>query len=505
MTCVLTGLEGHQVVVETDLSRGLPAFNIVGLPDTAIKESKERVRTAIKNSDYEFPLNRITVNLAPAHIKKEGSQIDLAIAIGILCSNGELEQQEIDDIIFLGELSLDGRIQSVQGALPMIISMREVGYKTCIVPYDNKDECALIKDMNIIPVSTLTEAVEHLKKKNIIPPHIYSLDKGFDKDYAFDIDFSDIKGQHALIRALEISAAGFHNLLVIGPPGSGKTMAAKRLPTILPPLSFEEALEVTKIYSICGALHEENLIQKRPFRSPHHTASAVSIIGGGTIPKPGEVSLAHYGVLFLDELPEFQKHVLEVLRQPMEEGVVHITRANASLSYPADFIFLASMNPCPCGFLGDESHECTCSQQSINRYLGKISSPLLDRIDIHIEVKPTKYDEISSSQKGRSSDEIRNKVLNARKIQSERFKDTAINANGQMNNQLIEKFCCLDDECEKIIEKAFNKYKFSGRTYHKILKVARTIADLDLKEEIEKAHMLEAIRYRTLDTKYWSR
>ena len=501
-TCVLQGLNGSIIEVESDLSRGLPVFNIVGLADAAIKESKERVRTAIKNSNYNFPLNRITINLAPANLRKEGSQMDLAIAIGVLIADGIVLSNELENTIFLGELSLDGAINSIDGLLPMIISMRELGIKKCIIPFDNKDECCLFTDIDIIPVQNLGQVVDYLNNEIEIEPY-KRVDNPQDIDYDYNIDFAEIKGQEGLKRALEVAAAGNHNLLIIGPPGSGKTMAARRLPTILPRLSFEEAIEVTKIYSISGLLKNKSLIEERPFRSPHHTASNISLIGGGRIPRPGEVSLAHNGVLFLDELPEFQKNVLEVLRQPIEDGVVNISRANASLSFPAKFMFIASMNPCPCGYYGDPEHDCTCSQGNIDRYLGKISHPLLDRIDIHIEVLPVRYSDLQNDKKAESSFHIRKRVSMAREIQLERFKNKDYFNNSQIKNKDIKIYCKLSNSSESIMKEAFLKYKFSGRTYNKLLKVSRTIADLDGKKDIEDKHILEAIRYRTLDSKYW--
>ncbi|RKD34422.1 YifB family Mg chelatase-like AAA ATPase [Thermohalobacter berrensis] len=504
-TCVLQGLKGYLVEVETDISRGMPAFNIVGLPDTSIKESKERVRTAIKNSGFQFPLNRITINLAPADLKKEGSQLDLSIAVGILRATEVIKNSSLNDFAFIGELSLDGKITKINGALPIIISLREMGIKKVIVPYENKKECSVISDIDIIPVSNLYELVQFLNKEKEIYPYKTKTESFFDIDNENYEDFEDVKGQENIKRAMEVAAAGGHNILIIGPPGSGKTMLSRRLPSILPKLSFEESLEITKIYSISGNLSKNSLVTERPFRAPHHTISKVSLVGGGRIPKPGEVSLAHHGVLFLDELPEFSKSVLEVLRQPMEDGLVTISRVNATLSYPAKFMLVASMNPCPCGYYGDPIHECTCSFREISKYQNKISGPLLDRIDIHVEVMPVKYEDLESENlKSESSKEIRKRVNRARKIQLERYskEEKNIYSNAQLGAKSINKYCKLDKECKELIKTAFDTLGLSARAYNKILKISRTIADLENSEQIKKHHLAEAIQFRSLDRKF---
>lgn len=505
-TCVLYGLEGYAVEVETDVSRGMPVFNIVGLPDTAIKESKERVRSAVINSGYEFPISRITVNLSPANLKKEGSQIDLSIAVGILMA-ADVIKESADATYFLGELSLDGRLNPIDGALPMVIALREKGVQKIILPEGNAKECCVVSGVDIFSFAHLNQVVDYLngslKAQKCPVPQALPQD-GILGNY--ELDFSEIKGQENLKRALEIAAAGGHNILMIGPPGSGKTMIARRLPTIMPPLQFEEALEVTKIYSVAGLLSQQGLIGTRPFRAPHHTLSSASLVGGGRIPMPGEVSLAHQGVLFLDELPEFGKHVLEVLRQPLEDGQVSIARVHASITYPSQFMLVAAMNPCPCGYLGDSTHRCSCSEREIKRYLSKISGPLLDRVDIHIQVNPVKYEDIQRKDiQGERSESIRNRVIGARNIQNERYRKSKCYNNAQLKGKHIEKYCELDEEGKQMMALAFDKLNFSTRAYHKVLKVARTIADLDGEEHILARHLAEAIQYRRLDKKYWAR
>lgn len=500
----LIGLEGYLVNIEIDVSAGIPCWDIVGLPDASVKEAKERVRTAIKNSGYDMQSRKIVVNLSPADIKKEGSFFDLPIAIGILACSGNINKKSIEDTIFIGELSLDGKINKVNGVLPMCIEAKKLGIKRVILPIENTKEAAVVKEIEVIGAKSLIEVVNFLNYRIHIESTKFDLKKLFHNGEVEILDFSEVKGQENIKRALEIAAAGGHNCLLIGSPGSGKTMLARRVPSILPDLTFEESLETTKIHSIAGIL-EKNvaLITKRPFRSPHHTVSSISLIGGGRIPKPGEISLAHNGVLFLDELPEFNKNTLEVLRGPLEDKVVTISRINASLTYPCNFMFIASMNPCPCGYLGSREKECSCSEQSISRYIGKISGPLLDRIDIQIEVSQVKYQNLENNTKIETSQEVKKRVNDARKIQQDRYKKEKIYSNSALTPKLIEKYCKLDSKGKQILELAFNRLGLSARAYGRILKVARTIADLANEKNILKTHVAEAVQYRNLDKRYF--
>lgn len=502
LSAAVIGLDAFTVEVETHLERGLPNLSIVGLPDNVVKESKDRINAAIKNSDFMFPLKKITINLAPADIKKEGSSYDLPIAIAILGATGQLDIENTKDFIILGELSLDGTVRPVKGALPISV-MAENKYKGILLPKENADEAAVIPGSRVYPVGSLKEVVDFFNGRIKIEPKKIDVNKLFEELNQWEIDFSEVKGQYHVKRALEIAAAGGHNILMIGPPGSGKSMLSKRFATILPNLTLEESLETTKIYSVAGLLpHEKGIIATRPFRSPHHSISDSALVGGGRFPKPGEISLAHNGVLFLDELPEFKKNVLEVMRQPLEDREVTIARAASTLKFPSNFIMVAAMNPCPCGYYGDTTRECSCPTNKIRTYLSRISGPLMDRIDIHIEVPALKYDELSQKKDAEKSDTIRQRVIKARKVQSERYKNRNIYCNSGMNQKDLKKYCNLDAASESILKRAIESLSLSARAYNRILKVARTIADLGGKEEIAIEHIAEAVQYRSLDRKY---
>lgn len=499
-TVSLTGLDGTVIEIQTDISNGIVAFDIIGLPDTTVREARERAKSAIKNCGCEYPKKRITMNLAPAAIKKEGAAFDLAITLSVLDASKQIDIYDREDTVFIGELGLDGSLKPVRGILPMVISAYEHGFKRCFVPADNADEAAIIGKIDVYPVTRLNDIIDHYDGIHPIEPVKLSLEE---LDTAVSVslcDMHDVKGQEEAKRAIEVGAGGLHNILMSGPAGTGKSMLAKRVSTILPDMTFAEMLEVTKLHSIAGTLPAKTpLITTRPFRSPHHTVSAAAMSGGGSVPKPGELSLAHCGVLFLDELPEFHRDTLEVLRQPLEDGVISISRVNGTLTYPCDIMLISAMNPCPCGNLGNPNRVCTCTPHQVQRYRAKISAPLLDRIDIQIEVPSVEYDDLSRIADGDTSAQIKERVNKVRKIQLERYENEGITANSQLTAPMLDKYCALGDDESRLLKSAFERLGLSARAHSKILKVARTIADFDASDDIKSMHIAEAIQYRNFD------